>query len=238
VTSHRSHCGSDHKNWSNLDFSVQSWSNHLTPLAGKNWSNHFAVLMKSKVRRSETKNENPKLTNSNPGPIRDTSSSTNIAEDDIRDDKVDFIAQCHYKEIRYNFSSYEYFQIRLEETKRRSCSRLGSDLSSPTVVSSCCATTYSSTTPYSSASPHASVTPHSAHARNHQNDAEWVKHCEELFCECRVQFQSDGIQPQETLMLSAAERQELAENAMEQLASGLNKYTLRRRRLCRVKTRL
>jgi len=113
----------------------------------------------------------------------------------VKVDKIDFIAECHYKTVTF---SPEDFQKRLQQFNLGS--NIPSDLSK----------TLPATNKPNSVQP---INPTSTEPKSRDTATP----------DQDLRSLSSSPSSQSSLMLSAAERQELAENAMEQLASGLNK---------------
>jgi len=113
----------------------------------------------------------------------------------VKVDKIDFIAECHYKTVTF---SPEDFQKRLQQFNLGS--NIPSDLSN----------TLPATNKPNSVQP---INPTSTEPKSRDTATP----------DQDLRSLSSSPSSQSSLMLSAAERQELAENAMEQLASGLNK---------------
>jgi len=121
------------------------------------------------------------------------------SESAVKVDEIDFIAECYYKTVTF---SPEDFQKRLQQLNLGPSAPPG-DISKET------ASSYS----VQPAEPSCSIP-----KRKDIIDQNISKQEEE-----DIESLSSSPTQQSLLMLSAAERQELAENAMEQLASGLNK---------------
>jgi len=124
-----------------------------------------------------------------------------IPQTAVKVDKIDFIAECHYKTVTF---SPEDFQKRLQ-LFNLDCSPSREIAVNITDTPG----TISTSVQVISPSPSQPETTHTPDQKN----------CEDQ----ELHSLSSSPSQQSSLMLSAAERQELAENAMEQLASGLNK---------------
>lgn len=121
------------------------------------------------------------------------------SESAVKVDEIDFIAECYYKTVTF---SPEDFQKRLQQFNLGPSPPTG-DISKETA----CSNSVQPAEPSCSIPKRKDIIDHNS---SNQEDQD-------------IESLSSPPSQQSLLMLSAAERQELAENAMEQLASGLNK---------------
>eukprot|EP00092_Neocalanus_flemingeri_P028707 GFUD01031168.1.p1 GENE.GFUD01031168.1~~GFUD01031168.1.p1 ORF type:complete len:1328 (+),score=372.05 GFUD01031168.1:241-4224(+) len=120
----------------------------------------------------------------------------------VKVDKIDFIAECYYKTVTF---SPEDFQKRLQQFNLGSSNP--SDLCNKTI----------------SSQNTGSNSVHPTNPTYTQPKSTYIANQDTSGPDQDLHSLSSSPSHQSSLMLSAAERQELAENAMEQLASGLNK---------------